>query len=118
MLLLQSKLDLLCTLIEPEAAHDVIPTDCLRISVANRLIQYAKDSLSEGAASTSDSIACMCPVRTAFEPCTSYNNASPLGIIPMRTRRGRSRKTHAFSWLLPCLLRKPHKQISSPASVR
>ncbi|CDJ37341.1 IQ calmodulin-binding motif domain-containing protein, putative [Eimeria tenella] len=50
-LLLQSKLELLRTLVQHETAHDVIPTDCLRISVTNRLIHYVKDSLSEGEAS-------------------------------------------------------------------
>ncbi|KAL8449328.1 hypothetical protein Emed_003209 [Eimeria media] len=47
-LLQQSKMELLRTLVQHEGANDVIPTDCLRLSVANRLIQYAKDSLSEG----------------------------------------------------------------------
>ncbi|KAL8454422.1 hypothetical protein Emag_001449 [Eimeria magna] len=47
-LLQQSKMELVRTLVEHEGANDVIPTDCLRLSVANRLIQYVKDSLSEG----------------------------------------------------------------------
>lgn len=51
MLLRQSQLELLRIIVNDDATQDMIPTDCLRINVANRLIKYARESLSQGAAS-------------------------------------------------------------------
>ncbi|KAL8428545.1 hypothetical protein Efla_003316 [Eimeria flavescens] len=94
-LLLNSKMELLRTLVQHEAANDVIPTDCHRISVANRLIQYAKDSLSEGEeAPQTNFIACVSSVEHFVGTDTGGTHAPGHGKYRADMRHRRVATTH------------------------
>ncbi|KAL8434756.1 hypothetical protein ACSSS7_002893 [Eimeria intestinalis] len=94
-LLQQSEMELLRTLVQHESANDVIPTDCLRLGVANRLIQYAKDSLSEGEeAPQTHFIACISSLEqslgTGIDGVNALQHARSR--IHMRNERGAAKQ--------------------------
>ncbi|XP_026192209.1 uncharacterized protein LOC34619768 [Cyclospora cayetanensis] len=86
-LLLASKLELVRSLVYSEAAQDVIPPDCSRVSFADRLIQYVKDSLSEGTASLH---------APAAAPLRLFSNVPPIAFGV--SEKGQNSNFHLDRW--------------------